>query len=171
MDILAHYLWTYAIARFARIKKAKTTGLFGILPDLMSFGILVAFLLIMGQFEFGKPHTHAIPPYVYHLYDWTHSLVVFGAAMMAVLLITKQLYMPMLGWGIHILIDIPTHSSRFFPTPFLWPFSDFTFGGISWGTPWFMLLNYSALAAVYGFFSWQDNKSKATKAKKSKKKR
>jgi hypothetical protein len=55
----------------------------------------------------------------------------------------------MLGWALHILIDIPTHSLRFFATPFLWPLSDYRFNGISWGNRWFMLANYTALAIVY----------------------
>lgn len=51
----------------------------------------------------------------------------------------------LLGWGLHILMDIPTHSKTFYPTPFLWPFLDWTFDGISWGQPWFMIVNYSLI--------------------------
>lgn len=51
----------------------------------------------------------------------------------------------MLAWGVHILVDIPTHSYRFYPTPFLWPLSGWKFNGFSWGTPWFIVVNYGAL--------------------------
>lgn len=166
MDVFAHYLWTYAVARFAGIKEKKTTAFFGILPDFLSFGILITFLLIAGQFEFGKPHTHSIPTYVYYLYDWTHSLIVFGTAMFLVFVVTKKWYLPLIGWGVHVLIDIPTHTRQFFPTPFFWPFSDYTYSGMSWGTPWFMLLNYSILALVYGYFAWQDKQRRPTKKKR-----
>jgi hypothetical protein len=39
------------------------------------------------------------------------------------------------AWGLHILIDIPTHSLALFPTPFLWPVSDFKVNGIGWDNP------------------------------------
>jgi membrane-bound metal-dependent hydrolase YbcI (DUF457 family) len=166
MDTFAHYLWTYAIARLAGIKERKTTALFGILPDLLSFGILIFMLLITGKFELGKPHTHEIPSYVYHMYDWTHSLVIFLIVMIAIYFFKKRWYLPLIGWMVHILIDIPTHTEQFFPTPFLWPISDYSFSGISWGVPWFMFLNYSCLAAVYGYFAWESRQERITGLKK-----
>jgi hypothetical protein len=41
----------------------------------------------------------------------------------------------MLGWLLHIAIDIPTHSFRYYATRFLWPVSDFRIDGIAWRTP------------------------------------
>jgi len=61
----------------------------------------------------------------------------------------KRVPFELLGWLLHILIDIPTHSYSFYPTPFLWPISQFKFDGISWAIPWFMIANYSALALVF----------------------
>ena len=61
---------------------------------------------------------------------------------------TKKNPWEILGWPLHILIDIPTHTYQFYPTPFLWPISTYKFDGISWGTPWFMIVNYSSLAIV-----------------------
>ena len=55
----------------------------------------------------------------------------------------------MLGWGLHILIDIPTHSYQFYPTPLLWPVSSWKFNGFSWTTPWFIIVNYLAILLVY----------------------
>ena len=66
-------------------------------------------------------------------------------------LIKKKFHVFLLGWPLHILIDVPTHSSKIFPTPFLFPISNYTFNGISWGNPIFMLINYSALFIVYLF--------------------
>jgi hypothetical protein len=48
-------------------------------------------------------------------------------------------------------MDIPTHTSDFFPTHFLYPLSNVHVNGMSWGSPWFMLLNYSVLLIIYGF--------------------
>ncbi len=53
------------------------------------------------------------------------------------------------GWLVHILIDIPTHSTQFYSTPFLWPISDIRINGLSWGTPWFLALNYLVIIIVY----------------------
>jgi len=53
------------------------------------------------------------------------------------------------GWFLHILLDIPTHSYQFYPTPFLWPLSDWTLGGFSWGTPWFLIPNYAAIILIF----------------------
>jgi hypothetical protein len=55
----------------------------------------------------------------------------------------------MCGWLLHILIDIPSHTLRLYPTPFLWPLSDLKVDGISWGRPWFMALNYGALLTMF----------------------
>jgi uncharacterized SAM-binding protein YcdF (DUF218 family) len=55
-------------------------------------------------------------------------------------------------------MDIPTHTSDFFPTHFLYPLSNVHVNGMSWGSPWFMLLNYSGLLIIYGFliFLWEE---------------
>ena len=165
MDVLAHYLWAYAVAAFARIRQRKAMGLIGVLPDFFSFGILMVAALLIGSFQPGKPELASIPGYVLHLYDWTHSFLVFSAVFAAIFFITKKWYLPLLGWGVHVLLDIPTHTSAFFPTPFLWPLSDYSFSGISWGEPWFMLLNYSALVAVYWHLARQHRREKANKHK------
>ena len=55
----------------------------------------------------------------------------------------------MTGWFIHVLMDIPTHSEVLYPTLFLWPLSDWYYDGNSWGTLWFMMLNYSCLLIVF----------------------
>ena len=56
----------------------------------------------------------------------------------------------MLGWALHILIDILTHKA-IFAVHFLWPLSDYGFNGIRWENRWFMALNYAALLAA---FTW-----------------
>ncbi|MBI2650622.1 hypothetical protein HYX04_04895 [Candidatus Woesearchaeota archaeon] len=147
MDIFAHGLWSYAI--FQNKKYVWWAALFGVLPDILSFGILFVMNMINGNFHRGPPALNTLPKWLFTAYNLTHSFVLFVAVFFAVFLITKNWYLPLLAWGIHILIDVPTHSFRFFPTPFLWPISDYMFNGISWATPWFMLLNYGSLAIVY----------------------
>ena len=50
------------------------------------------------------------------------------------------------AWPIAIAMDVLTHRREFLPTPFLWPVSEWRFPGISWGTRWFLALNYAAIA-------------------------
>ncbi len=166
MDILAHFLWAYAVAAYAKIRQRKTMGLIGVLPDFFSFGILLLAGFLTGTMHAGKPDLASIPAYVFHLYDWTHSLVVFSLVFIAVFLVTKKWHLPLLGWAVHVLLDIPTHSTSFFPTPFLWPLSDFSYNGISWADPWFMIINYSFLALVYWHLAQEHKKEKANKHKK-----
>jgi len=102
------------------------------------------------------------------LYHLSHSLIIFAGIFLLVLAVRRyrfksrqaipvsgaQLsaggaYWEMTGWMLHILIDIPTHTRRVYPTPFLWPLSDFTIDGISWGRPWFLALNYASLLVVF----------------------
>jgi hypothetical protein len=64
-------------------------------------------------------------------------------------LVSRWAVLSMLGWLLHILIDIVTHSLSYYATPFLWPLSDFCVDGIAWWTPWFWMVTYAALALVY----------------------
>ncbi|MBI2542308.1 CRISPR-associated DxTHG motif protein [Candidatus Woesearchaeota archaeon] len=147
MDIFAHGLWSYAA--FHRKKYVWMAVLFGLLPDFLSFGIIFVMNLFNGNFHRGPPSVNGLPEWLFAAYNMTHSLVMFGAVFALVYLFTKKWFWPLTAWAMHIIIDIPTHSFRYFPTPFLWPVSSYRFDGISWGTPWFMAVNYSALMAVF----------------------
>ena len=147
MDIFAHVLWSFAI--FSKRSDVWWAVLFGVLPDLLSFGILFFMNLFTGNLQRGPPALSTLPKWLFTAYTLTHSLVLFAAVFLLVFLITKSWYWPLAAWAIHILIDIPTHSAKFFPTPFLWPISNYNFNGISWGTPWFMVINYVSLAIVF----------------------
>ncbi len=174
MDILSHGLWAGAAYKAANktIGKGKKpfrvwlAALWGIVPDIFSFGIL--FVWIAGQLIFGglnfydfpinieRPDMEPAPGdtlFIFRLtsflYSASHSLVVFAFVFGLAILVFRRYIWEMGGWLIHILIDIPTHSYQFYPTPFLWPVSDWKFDGFSWGNSWFMFFNYLALAAVY----------------------
>lgn len=146
MDIFAHGLWSFGI--FHKKKYVWWATLFGLLPDILSFGMLFIINLLNGSTQRGRPSLSSIPDWIYAAYNMTHSLIIFLVVFIFIYLVTKNWFWPLTAWAIHILIDIPTHSARFFPTPFLWPIIDFRFDGISWGTPWFMLLNYGSLMAA-----------------------
>ncbi|HLD06169.1 MAG TPA: hypothetical protein VJC16_01380 [Candidatus Nanoarchaeia archaeon] len=147
MDFLAHYLWSYAIY-FSR-KRAALIALVGVAPDAISFGPHLVYSLLSTGLQLGPPAN--IPDYVHVLYQLTHSLVIFLAAAGIAYAVTRRFPWILGPWGIHILIDIPTHTEAFFPTPFLWPLSSYTVSGISWAAPWFMVANYAALLAAFSY--------------------
>lgn len=139
MDIISHGIWgSLGFGRRNR-KSFWLAFFFGIAPDLFSFGIFTASTwvgLASGpDWSGGPPDPNLIPQYVHSLYDVTHSLVVFLVVFGIVWLLRGKPLYELAAWGLHILLDIPTHSSRFFPTPFLWPISDFHINGIPWSDP------------------------------------
>jgi hypothetical protein len=135
-------------------------------PDLFAF--TVPFTLALWQGVTASPgtavHGGRLPrlDLAWQLYHYSHSLVVFAAVFALVWLVCRRPVLAMLGWPLHILIDIPTHTAQFFPTPFLWPISSFQASGISWANRWFMLCNYTALAAVY-FLLWRSRRRAVAK--------
>ncbi len=158
MDVLSHGLW----GGIAFGRKSKQTFwiafAFGAMPDLLAFGPHMA-ASVWGALE-GAPYQPTaprygysnIPPYVFLSYDVTHSLVVFLAAFLLAWLLRRRVFWPMAAWGLHILMDIPSHSLRFFPTPFLWPVSDFAVNGIPWSRPLVFIPNLLLLGGLYLWF-------------------
>ncbi len=166
MDIFAHTAWTnvvfYKKYRLDKINRFVAV-LFGVLPDLLSFVpvFIYGFFARKGFMELVGSTAWPVR-FASESYNYTHSIVIFGAIFLVVYLwrlIRKNalgnhmyqsaIYYPLFGWLLHILIDIPTHHG-FYETPFLFPLSEARFSyGVSWGTPWFMIVNYSALALTY----------------------
>lgn len=153
MDIVSHGLWG-SLAFGRRNRRSFWLAFFsGIGPDLLSFGpfFALAFLGLAERPAFSSepPDPALIPAYVHQLYQVTHSLIIFLALFSILWLMLRRLPWEFSAWGLHILVDIPTHSYRFFPTPFLWPVSNFTFNGWHWGSPWIFFPNAAALAILY----------------------
>lgn len=155
MEIVAHGLWTAAAAVRARRGGAKVrvpwAVFWGVFPDLLAFGPPVAAGLWLwaagAAASGGRLHRHVdlgIP-----LYPTGHSLVIFAAVFGVASLAARRPILSMLGWLLHILIDIPTHSHRYYATRFLWPFSNYGFDGIPWWNPWMLAAAYAALVVVY----------------------
>lgn len=147
MDTFAHGFWSLAV--YHKKSYVWLAVLFGILPDLLSFGTLFLINAMNGNFRRGPPPMSSIPDWLHIAYNLTHSLVLFAIVFVVIYIITKSWFWPLTAWAVHILIDMPTHSQRFFPTPFLWPLSGFAFDGVSWATPWFMILNYVCLIVIF----------------------
>jgi len=165
MDIVSHGLWGgIAFGRKNR-KNFILAFLIGLLPDVLSFGIILAGS-ILGFFQRtdwsgGPPDPALIPSFANHLYNITHSIIIFAAVFLIVWIIRKRPWWILGAWGLHILIDIPSHSYQFFPTPFLWPIADFKFNGISWGSPEIFIPNIILLFILYIWFYIAKRKQKA----------
>jgi hypothetical protein len=153
MDIISHGLWG-GIA-LGRKKKSYFWWAFAIsiFPDAISFGILMVIRIfgLGGNVEAARDNLSMgqIPHFINWLYNISHSFFVFGLVFFIVWLLLKKPFWPLLAWGLHILIDIPSHSFAFFPTPFLWPFSNFKVNGISWGEPVVFFSDVTLLVLAY----------------------
>lgn len=153
MDIISHGLW--GGVAFGRKSKRNfwTAFAIGMLPDLIAFtGPFLTNLFGITQgphYSDGRPDGASIPAYVYQLYSFSHSLVIFAAVFAIAWIFFKKPQWVLGAWGLHILIDIPSHDASFFPTPFLWPLSDFHVNGINWGNPIIFFPNLALLVLAY----------------------
>ncbi len=173
MDILSHALWSSVAAKTAN-RRAKTkidpwwAGFWGAFPDLISFTpaalVLVAQIISGSDFR-SFQHSGGIGQLTGFLYPASHSLLIFLAVFLIVWLFRRTPAWVMGGWALHIILDIGTHPTDFYPTRFLWPLSEIHFGGISWRTPWFLLLDYALLALCFFLFRKEKGASLSTTKK------
>jgi hypothetical protein len=167
MDIFAHALWAGAGIGLAHrrwpVKPAiaAATVALAALPDIPHFlPHLVWSMFGEGTFDALGGYAIAVPgqepamlPIVallsHHLHCVMHSAIVAGVITLWVWVVRRSLWIPLLGWWSHIVIDIFTHSADYYPSPVFYPITQRGFDGIAWNTPWFMALNYTVL-----IFTW-----------------
>jgi hypothetical protein len=159
MEIVAHTLWATAAGKVANRRMARVGivwfAVWALVPDLFAFAPEV----IVGLWRrfTGSATSHGLD--FHHVgaqwgwlnvdrYDIGHSLVVFVAAFLMVWVMLRHPVWELLGWALHILLDIPSHTAHY-PTPFLWPTSSYYIAGVSWRQWWFAALNYGTLAALF----------------------
>ena len=165
MDVFSHGLWGgITVGRGSR-KRYWTAVAIGVAPDVLAFGPFMVSRLVNQGTEFfshlGKrPELSIIPEYVHSLYHVTHSFMVFVLVFALVWAIRRKPMMELLAWGLHICMDIPTHGNAFFPTPFLWPLSDFHVDGIPWSRPYIFFPNWGLLFLLYSWFFYSKAKSR-----------
>ncbi|HWP57084.1 MAG TPA: hypothetical protein VNL14_04240 [Candidatus Acidoferrales bacterium] len=166
MDTLAHGLWGGVAFYPQGRRRFALAFLLGAAPDLFSFGVFHVshpewIMQRLSGRTTGPPPLDLLPPFVFHAYNLTHSLVIWGAVFALIWFFAKRPPWPFLAWGFHILCDIPTHGLSYFPTPYLWPLPTPYVAGIPWSTPWFMMTNYGALLVAYLIaFGWARRKSR-----------
>ncbi len=168
MDVFSHGLWGgITVGRKSR-KSYWTAFAFGVAPDVIAFGPFFGDRLLMHGVDFleqmgRKPDPSLIPAYVYSLYSMTHSLVIFASAFIIVWIARRKPLHEMWAWGLHICMDIPTHGASFFPTPFLWPLSNFHVDGIPWSRPYIFFPDVGTLALLYAWWFYHKAKHKLPK--------
>lgn len=167
MDIFAHTIWANTVAKgsnFIAEKKQKKfninpilMGFWGVFPDLFAFSIpfiIGLYKIIIGQSLLSSFRDHhnlvgGIDLSSY-LYQFSHSLIIFLLIFILFWILYKSPRYELLGWLLHILIDIPSHSISFFPTPFLFPISEYRFPhGVHWANLSYMIVNYSLLLIIW----------------------
>ncbi len=156
MDVVSHGLWGGA----AFVKKSRKSFWlafsFGVFPDLAAFSwFFISYLLrngfVLPDFhKLEQPHPDLIPPYVHTIYNYSHSFIIFGLAFLIVWTLLKRPVWEMLAWGLHIFMDIFTHSYKFFPTPFLYPVAHLEVNGVPWSNPVIFFTNWILLFLIYG---------------------
>jgi hypothetical protein len=175
MDILAHALWVSAglvLAQRRRpiaVRTAAATVALAVMPDLGHMLPMLGWGLLgdgsvagLWRYAFALPGQEpVVPPMIgmvaHHLHCTLHSAIVAGSVTLLAWWVRGTLWIPLLGWWSHIVIDIFTHSADFYPAPVFYPITQRGFDGIAWNTPWFMVLNYTALA-ITALWLWRKTK-------------
>jgi hypothetical protein len=141
MDLLTHALLTRKL-----VSKRFHVLLAGVGPDVPWYFTYPVWVVAQG-----KAH-HALtssewpdpPPWMETLHHACHSLPValVGAALTR--MVSGQWPREaLLAWVLHIAVDAPTHSRRFWGPRFLWPLSNVAIDGVPWAE-----VTSRALAAV-----------------------
>ena len=164
MDIVAHTLWAAAGAAFIHCRRPLSrstvvaTLVLAALPDVIHLLPLAGWWLFADgsfaallEYAVAVPGQEpALPPLVgllsHHLHCVMHSAPIAGLVTLALWALRRTLWIPLLGWWSHIVIDVFTHSADYYAVPVLYPFTERGFDGIAWITPWFVVLNYVVLA-------------------------
>jgi len=129
MDPLTHFFITSKV-----ISSKARVLLAGLAPDAPFYLTYPVWLMKRGQF-IDALLTNDWPPalrWMQTLHHLFHSLPVLLAVAGAIRLRRGRWPLEALAWGLHILVDLPTHSRRNWAPQFLWPLSTVTIDGISW---------------------------------------
>lgn len=166
MDIIAHTLWAGAFVTVARRCRpiapravAATVGL-AALPDVLHLLPIMGWWMtgdgsvaVLRSYAMAVPGNEPVLPTMvnlmsHHLHCIMHSAIVAGVVTLLLWCILRCLWIPLLGWWSHIVIDVFTHSAEFYPSPVLYPITQRGFDGLAWNTTWFLALNYVALGVI-----------------------
>jgi len=182
MDVLSHWLWGVLATR--KRVHWKISGPMGVLPDLLAFVPSAIYSLMYGIERTSVDDTTLtsdFPAIAWDIYQFSHSAVIVTLAFLLSYLLFKRfsgskfeqhfeeesrgnalklamwLWLP---WYIHILLDIPTHTLDFFPTPVLFPLSDAMYDGVRWSNPIVWFSNIGALGLLWTIILVRERRQK-----------
>mgnify|MGYP003980320819 CR=1 FL=1 len=125
MDILSHALWANLVFKELPVEQRSLTVVFGVMPDFVSFLKVFGKDFIRKTMHYTDPPLKNFPKIVFTIYNITHSLVIWlGVFLILKIFSFDYAALAFCGWGLHILLDIFTHTKSFFQTPILFPFSN-----------------------------------------------
>jgi len=129
MDPLTHLLLTRKM--IGADQKIVAAGLAADLPFYLTYPI---WLIARGGITDAVRRNEwpEAPQWMQRLHHIFHSLPVLLAVIIVIRLVKGDWPLWGAAWGLHILVDIPTHSRQTWAPQFLWPFSDVTVDGVSW---------------------------------------
>ena len=191
MDVFSHALWGRHLT-YRRVDWRLAAAM-GVLPDLFAFIPSTIYRIFKGQASQKIDEntvTSDLPAIAWDLYQISHSfiwtfvlfLLIWGSLEIRLRRIDSTDKLPVgkwlktsmsprtaalfliSPWVFHILIDIPTHTINFFPTPFLMPLSDFKVDGIAWSVWWILTMNGIALLVVWWLLKRDESQRTAAMA-------
>ena len=129
MDPLTHLLITRRL-----LDPDRKTILVGLAADVPFYLTYPIWLMRQGQVAtaFTKNAWPEAPRWMTTAHHTFHSLPVLLAVTLMIHWIRKHWPRETLAWGLHILVDVPTHSRQQWAPQFLWPLSTVTVDGVSW---------------------------------------
>lgn len=158
MDTFSHALWGYGLFGYKRY--ALLAIFFGAMPDLISFGALMAINVFNGTMHMGPPPLESLPAWLFTNYSFGHSFVICLPIIALVAFWRKDIALPMLAWPFHIVLDFPFHTKAYFATPIFWPISDFSIDGISWSHWYIWWPNVAGIVVLLWYRHRQKKKLK-----------
>ena len=129
MDFFAHIAWSVIVyGKFLPLNELVQTTFFSILPDLL-WGVPLFSYVIYRNLRGRKiAFTHERKEYLNkfgRIYNYSHSAVTMLVVFAALSLITFSFYYPaILGWLLHIVIDMFVHKESYFEQKPFYPLSN-----------------------------------------------
>ncbi len=126
---------------------------FSAFPDVFSIGVAFAQMALRGE----PASFHALPPYVFVLYRFTHSLAIACPLVVLLRWTVRRLYLPALAWPLQIFLDSMLHDDGRWQTPMFFPVSDWRPSGINWWQhPGIVLMYWGLLPVIWVFlYGWR----------------
>lgn len=132
MDTAAHGFLSYLVGTSFRSRvRWPWLVFFGMWPDLVWLPFTALSYITSGRLSF-----------FWGPYNVSHSLVIWVAVSLLLMLWRRNAFAYTWPWALHILVDVPGHLDM--PTPILWPISTWHING------WFDWLKLPLWLGTYG---------------------